>query len=303
MKREYIKKEIQKAEDLDWYQKFEVIKNSGIFTPGWAVVKPENWLKKVDLLPGFFKKKRVLDIGADAGANSFFMEDCCAMVTAMDTRDPNENGFNVIKSIRKSNVNYIRESVYNIDSKDFGPFDIILLFNIISMLKHPLLAFEKINAISKKNTLLIGNVSCCNTWFPPTNADDAPNCGVNFDKITKKKIRNKKILTAAELNDIPICGFGHASYAKNIFFYPNISCFVKWLEVSGFKPELLKQTHQPLYDGKKRNKKVENKNRLKLKHLRCWYTDRIKRRRKKTLVFFKATCTGPSVLEYGERML
>jgi hypothetical protein len=301
--RENIIKKIQAAKDLDWYQNFEVIKNSGIFSPGWAEVRPENFLNEIGLQPEFFINKRVLDIGADAGAYSFFFEDCSAKVTALDPRDPDKNGFNIIKSIRGSNVNYIRESIYKIDPNEIGCFDIILLVNVSQHLKHPLLAMEKINSISKKNTMLIGTWHCCDTWFPVFDLDEVHACGVSFDKITKKKIGNRRILSAPKLNDISICGFGYASYAKYIFFYPNISCFIKWLELSGFKAEFIKQKRNPLWSMKQSQKRIHRKVPLGFDAIKKWYTDRIKRKRKITHIYFQAQYFGPAELEYGEKQL
>lgn len=293
---------MKEAEDIDWYQKFEVKKNSGIFSPGWAEVKPEHFFNEIELSPEFFKNKRVLDIGADAGAYSYFMEDCSANVTAMDPRDPDKNGFNIIKSIRESNMNYIRESIYNIDPTDLGYFDVILLVNVSQHLKHPLLALEKINSISRKNTVLIGTWHCCDTWFPVFDLDEVHECGVSFDKITTKKIRDKGILTASKLNDISICGFGYASYADYIFFYPNSCCFLKWLEVSGFRAEVMKQKQNPLW-SKKKKKRAHRKIPLGFRELKSWYSDRLRRNRKITHIYFRAQYAGPAELEYGERQL
>ena len=138
-------------------------------------------------------------------------------------------------------------------------------------------------------------------WFPSFDVDEAHECGVNFDKITKKMIRNKSILTAPKLNDIPICGFGYASYAKSLFFHPNISCFIKWLEISGFKAELLKPIKIPLWSRRKR--KIQRKIPLNFDDLKNWYTDRIRRRRRTTDLYFRAKYSGPALLEYGERQL
>jgi SAM-dependent methyltransferase len=300
---ESVLKTMQDAEDIDWYQKFEVIKNSGIFSPGWALVKPESFFSEIELTPEFFKNKRVLDIGADAGAYSFFLEDCSANVTAMDPRNPDKNGFNIIKSIRGSKINYIRKSIYDIAPKEFGFFDVILLVNVSQHLKHPLLAMEKINAISKKNTLLIGTWHCCDSWFPVFDIDEVHECGVSFDQITGKKIRNKRILSAPKLNDISICGFGYASYANYIFFYPNICCFGKWLEVSGFKADYIKRKKNPLWSREKREKKNHRRIPRSLNDLKSWYTNRIRRKRTITHVYFRAQYSGPAELEYGERQL
>ena len=165
MQRESISKILQENSDINWYQKFEVINNSGIFTPGWAKVNPEKFFNEIELEVGLLKNKRVLDIGSDAGAYSFFLEDNDSNVFAMDPGDPDKNGFNIIKSIRGSNVNYVRELVYNLNPKEHGYFDIILLINVGPQLKHPLLALEKINSICKKNTILVGNWRCCDSWF------------------------------------------------------------------------------------------------------------------------------------------
>lgn len=299
----YIINKLEAAKNNDWYQKFEVIKNSGIISPGWANVKPEYFFNEIGLHPELLKNKRVLDIGADAGAYSFFMEDCSARVTALDPRDPDRNGFNIVKSIRESKVKYVRELAYNLTPEKHGFFDIILLINVSQLLKHPLLALEKINSVCRDGAILIGGWQCCDSWFPAIDTDRAHSCGVNFSRITRKFFWKKKHFTAKSINDLSICGFGNEPETKSIYFYPNSTCFFKWLEVSGFKPEFIKKNKAPLWSKRSGTQNKQRRIPLSFQELRSRIEARAKKNRKMTQIYFRAQFVGPAQLEYGERQL
>ena len=113
----------------NWYQKFEVVKGSGVFTPGHLDVKGYTArMKWLELGEDFFRGKKVLDIGAFSGAFSFFLEDLGAEVLAIDVYDPGKNGFNIVekgKWIHGLSVKFIHKSDNGSVSHptDFHEFD------------------------------------------------------------------------------------------------------------------------------------------------------------------------------------
>ena len=97
-------------------------------------------------IPENLAGKRVLDIGAWDGWFSFEMERRGADVTAIDCWD-NER-FRYIHQELGSRVDYRILDVYELDPARIGRFDIVLFLGVLYHLKHPLLALEKVCALT-----------------------------------------------------------------------------------------------------------------------------------------------------------
>ena len=89
---------------------------------------------------------RVLDIGAWDGWYSFEMERRGAQVLAVDCWD--NPRFHQVRAALKSHVDYRQMDVYDLSPETVGQFDIVLFMGVFYHLKHPLLALEKICAIT-----------------------------------------------------------------------------------------------------------------------------------------------------------
>ena len=140
---------------------------NGEVTPGEWEVDP----KKVNFSHVNFKNKRVLDIGCLDGAYTFMAESWGAKeVVSIDINDFNELSFdNTLNPTKKYNTGYLYAhkafkskakylfpySVYNLDSKKLGKFDIVLFLGVFYHLAHPLYALERINEVMKKDGILI----------------------------------------------------------------------------------------------------------------------------------------------------
>jgi SAM-dependent methyltransferase len=231
-----IEKRLRENGPKNWYHNFEIIRNSNIFTnPGKPVTNVGQIFRSLGIKEGFWEGKRVLDIGAFSGAYSFYLEDLGAHVTAVDVQNPETNGFSIVHEIRKSDVEYIISSVYDINPEGFGHFDCVLFFGLFYHLKHPLLALERINSVCKASALLIGGGTTSDRWFH--NRDESCKVGADFERITKEKINNKDVLAVNNLNELPLCGFSSVHFLGDYsnWFIPNNECLKDWLEVSGFK--------------------------------------------------------------------
>lgn len=222
---------------VDWYHKFEIVPGSGVYTPG--VVETGNYAPRMDVMqvdPSFFRGKRVLDIGALTGAFSFLMEDFGAEAVALDVEDPELNGFNLVHKLRNSRVKHVRASVYDLNPVDFGEFDVVAFFGVWYHLKHPLLAFERINTVTKMGGTLLAAGASSQRWFHD-DRDDTGMMGADFAEISRNNLKNKDAMTVQDLNDLPLIGFAPTQYLrdKTNWMLPNERAAIGFLEVSGFE--------------------------------------------------------------------
>ena len=303
MEKEEMERRLLEADAQKWYQRFEVVKGSGVYTPGRYMMNPGRKLADLNVEPSYFKYKRVLDVGANAGELSFFLEDCSARVVALDPYDPDRNGFNVVHSIRRSKVRYVRASVYDLDPDEHGYFDDVAFYGLFYHLQHPLLALQKINSVCKPGALLIGGGTSCDRWF---HADDDKSwkIGADFQRITKRRIFSKRVLGAETLNALPLCGFAESTFFRDptIWFVPNRACLVGWLKASGFEVDMILVTNSPLFrwfDNRAKHLKSRN---LRSEGTLARIINKIwkKRQRMRSGLQFKAHHVGPPKPEWDD---
>lgn len=237
------KKELAEAENilanskhLDWYHRFEIELGSGVFTPGRLDTNGYTWRREfVGLTKEFVSGKRVLDIGAYSGAFSFLMQDLGADVVAVDVYDPEYNGFNLVKTLRKRDLKHYQMSVYDLDPEEIGKFDIVAFYGVHYHLKHPILAFERCNSVCKRRGLLVGGGTGLDAWYH----DEDTSClnGANFEALNNDIVRNEDILSLENINELSLCGFSTGQFLRDEtnWFIPNLKCLLSWVEASGFK--------------------------------------------------------------------
>lgn len=97
-------------------------------------------------IPQDLRGKRVLDIGAWDGWFSFEMEKRGAEVMAVDNWD--NPRFHEIHRLLGSRVDYRRMDMYDMTPERIGRFDIVLFMGVLYHLKHPLLALERVCALT-----------------------------------------------------------------------------------------------------------------------------------------------------------
>jgi 2-polyprenyl-3-methyl-5-hydroxy-6-metoxy-1,4-benzoquinol methylase len=97
-------------------------------------------------IPQNLRGKRVLDIGAWDGWFSFEMERRGAEVLAIDNWD--NPRFHQAKALLNSRVEYRQMDVYELTPARVGHFDIVLFMGVLYHLKHPLLALERVCALT-----------------------------------------------------------------------------------------------------------------------------------------------------------
>ncbi len=97
-------------------------------------------------IPEDLRGTRVLDIGAWDGWFSFEMERRGAEVMAIDNWD--NPRFHEIHRLLHSRVDYRQMDVYDLSPQRIGRFDIVLFMGVLYHLKHPLLALERVCALT-----------------------------------------------------------------------------------------------------------------------------------------------------------
>jgi tRNA (mo5U34)-methyltransferase len=132
-------------EGISWHQRWEVFK--GVFTPG---VNSVDKVCAYVQLPEDLSDKRVLDVGAWNGCFSFECERRGASeVVAYSLENPDESGFNKLKSLLHSKVSYTQGSVYFLSPEVLGSFDVVLFFGVLYHLRYPMLAIDRIRSVCK----------------------------------------------------------------------------------------------------------------------------------------------------------
>jgi tRNA (mo5U34)-methyltransferase len=98
-------------------------------------------------LPEDLRGKRVLDIGAASGWNSFECERRGAEVVAIDYVEYEE--LTAVKRMRDSKIEYVIAEVEEITPERFGFFDYVIFFGVFYHLRHPLLALENVCSVTR----------------------------------------------------------------------------------------------------------------------------------------------------------
>lgn len=122
--------------------------------------------------------KRVLDVGTRDGFFAFACERLGAEVVAIDHTDPANTGFLAAKRILGSSVEYVQANVYTLEPERLGSFDVILFLGVLYHLRHPLLALDRLRALSR-GEIFVESLVCDQSLFtglqqPQTLAAVAP---------------------------------------------------------------------------------------------------------------------------------
>ena len=108
--------------------------------------------------------KRVLDVGTRDGFFAFACEKLGAEVVAIDHTDPANTGFMAARTILESKVEYVQANVYTLEPEKLGSFDVILFLGVLYHLRHPLLALDRLRALSR-GLLLVESLVCDESVF------------------------------------------------------------------------------------------------------------------------------------------
>jgi SAM-dependent methyltransferase len=103
-------------------------------------------------LPEDLRGRRVLDIGAASGWNSFECERRGAEVVALDYVEYDE--FTAVHRLWDSKIEYVIADIEELTPERFGFFDYVLFFGVFYHLRHPLYAMENVCAVTRGEAFL-----------------------------------------------------------------------------------------------------------------------------------------------------
>lgn len=193
-----------------------------VYSPGKIDVEAGFRAYQID--PAELKGKRVLDVGAWTGGFSFHFENMGAEVVAIDVMDPAESHFDVFKETLGSSVRFERMTVYDLDPELVGTFDLVFFQGVFYHLKHPILAFEKLNAVLNPGGLLLCSGTTGDMYFEHAGKVIAP---------------HKEIPAIA---DFPMAFFVRDKFLKDPsnWWIPNEACVEAWAKRTGFSCRWIK---------------------------------------------------------------
>jgi SAM-dependent methyltransferase len=119
----------------------------GSVVPG--IIPVENLRARLNAypLPADLRGKRVLDIGAASGWNSFECERRGAEVVAFDYVEYEE--LTAVKRLSQSKIEYVIADIEELTPERFGFFDYVLFLGVFYHLRHPLYAMENVCAVTR----------------------------------------------------------------------------------------------------------------------------------------------------------
>jgi tRNA (mo5U34)-methyltransferase len=196
---EETRRQIDRLKSLGWYHSIE-LPNGDVIAGHQTPDQLQNRLRQFPI-PADLSGKRVLDIGAWDGWFSFEMEKRGAEVVAID--DVRHEKFLIARDLLASKVDYHVMNVYDVRPERLGRFDIVLFLGVLYHLKHPLLALERVCAVST-------DLVCVESYV----TDDAAGIG------------SKPLMEFYEGTEL--CG------QLDNWVGPNVSCLTAFCRAAGF---------------------------------------------------------------------
>lgn len=141
-------------EQIKWYHRIDL--GNGIVTPGLVQGLTLDQLK----LPHDLRGQTVLDIGSWDGYYSFLAERAGASrVLATDCYSwlnwpTGKRGFELARAALDSKVEDRISDVMDMSPETVGTFDIVLFLGVLYHLRHPLLAIDRLFAVTRKLMVL-----------------------------------------------------------------------------------------------------------------------------------------------------
>jgi tRNA (mo5U34)-methyltransferase len=207
-----------------WHQRWQIF--DGVYTPGINSI--EFMLDSLGA-PKDLTGKRVLDVGAWHGCVSFECERRgAAEVVALDPSDPEGAGFcQIAEAIGSTRVRHVKGTVYNLDPKQFGYFDVVFFCGVLYHLRYPMLGIDNLRRV------------CVGEVFTETHVLDDQVVLPNGKGLKQVPLRQ----LSSALADTPVWQFYRTNELCNDasnWFAPNCAAVIQSLESAGFETKLVK---------------------------------------------------------------
>ena len=217
---------INRLQTDGWYHSIEL--PGGQITPGLQT--PEQLRRRVRQfpIPDDLRGKRVLDIGAWDGWFSFEMERRGATVVAVDATRSDKLLY--AREALGSKIEYRIADVYDLRPAEFGLFDIVLFLGVLYHLKHPLLALERVCALSHDMVCLESYVSDDGSESKPAmEFYETTELGGQFDNWVGPNVACLVALCRST-------GFARVDFQSVMEHRAHVTCFRKWDSMPGTGP-------------------------------------------------------------------
>jgi tRNA (mo5U34)-methyltransferase len=175
----------ERIDSISWYHTLELA--PGLTTPGWFDHRPI--VDRVGL-PASLAGRRCLDVGTFNGFWAFEMERrAAAEVVAIDVLDPRRwdwphgsapatiaeigsrmasgAGFEIAREALGSSVVRHDLSVYELDERALGSFDVVYVGSLLIHLRDPIGALERVRAVCRGELVLVDNIDLALTLLGP----------------------------------------------------------------------------------------------------------------------------------------
>ncbi len=161
---------------IDWYHTLELA--PGVVTPGWLDHRPVT--PRIPLPPSL-AGRRCLDVGTFNGYWAFELERRGAReVVAIDVLDPRRwdwpvdsdeaaktiianrmaggAGFEIARRALGSRVQRLDRSVYDLDQRELGDFDLVYVGSLLVHLRDPVRALERVRAVCRETLVVVDGI-------------------------------------------------------------------------------------------------------------------------------------------------
>ena len=150
-----VQRQADELRRLGWYHSFEL--PDGAVITGHMSLDQQRFRLAQFPIPADLTGKRVLDIGAWDGWFGFELERRGASLVSVDLVK-NERYLQA-RELLGSHAEYVVSDVYDLRPAEIGYFDVVLFLGVLYHLKHPLLALERVCALSTDLTCVESYVS------------------------------------------------------------------------------------------------------------------------------------------------
>jgi tRNA (mo5U34)-methyltransferase len=225
---EETRKLIARLQTFGWYHSIQL--PSGEVTPGLQTLEQLRLRARQFPIPEDLRGKRVLDIGAWDGWFSFEMERRGATVVAVDAVQSQK--FLHARELLGSKVEYHVSDVYDLRPSDLGVFDIVLFLGVLYHLKNPVLALERVCALSK-------DLVCVESFVTDDGSDPAAKPSMEFYETTELCGQFDNWVgpnVACLLSFCRTVGFARVALESVLDNRAHVTCYRQWDGTKGTGP-------------------------------------------------------------------